>query len=94
MYNEISERAQNFATYIIEKKSTIRACAKHFSTAKSTVHYDLKYRLPYINKPLYEEVKEILNTNFEEKHLRGGEATRLHYLDLKEHSLNTDSHIL
>ena len=48
--------------------------------AKSTVHYDLTNRLPFVDHDLYLKVKTILHTNFEEKHLRGGEATKQKYL--------------
>ena len=81
MYTNIEDRAINFANYIIDNNSTIRACANHFGIAKSTVHYDLKHRLPKISLTTYLTVKAILNKNFEEKHLRGGEATRIYYLN-------------
>lgn len=84
MYNNIVERTLIYARYIIDNKTTIRDCAQKFNTAKSTVHFDLKYRLPYINKELAEQVKIILNYNFEQKHIRGGESTRIHYLEIKE----------
>lgn len=80
MYENIEDRAINFANYIIDNNSTIRSCASHFGIAKSTVHYDLKYRLPKISLTTFLTVKAILNKNFKEKHIRGGEATRLHYL--------------
>lgn len=70
--------------YIIENNATIRATAKRFGVAKSTVHYDLKNRLKYCDNDLYKRVKEILKNNFEEKHIRGGMATKQKYLNEKE----------
>ncbi len=73
-------RPEVLASYIVENKSTIRATAKVFGYSKSLVHNDVSNKLKKINLGLYEEVKEILNKNFEEKHLRGGEATKNKYL--------------
>lgn len=87
MYSNIQDRVINYANYIIDTNCTIRACASHFGTAKSSVHYDLKYRLPKISLTSYMSVKAILDKNFEEKHLRGGESTRIHYLKMKENEL-------
>lgn len=87
MYKTINDRVVDYACYIIDNKCTIRACAKHFNTAKSSVHYDLKYRLPKISLTSFLAVKAILDQNFQEKHIRGGEATRIHYLNKKQTSL-------
>lgn len=75
----IEERACELAVYIIENKATVRAAAKKFGISKSTVHKDLSERLKYINRPLYLEVKQILEQNKAERHIRGGMATRLKY---------------
>ena len=72
----IEQRAMDLAAYIIENKSTVRAAAAHFGISKSTVHKDISDRLKYINKPMYLQVKEILEINKAERHLRGGIATR------------------
>ena len=69
----------DLAAYIIENKSTVRAAAAHFGISKSTVHKDISDRLKYINKPMYLQVKEILEINKAERHLRGGIATRRKY---------------
>ncbi|MBQ7880883.1 MAG: sporulation transcriptional regulator SpoIIID [Clostridia bacterium] len=74
----------SYARYIVDNNSTIRATAKHFGMAKSTVHYDLKNRLRYYDGELYARVKEILENNFNEKHIRGGMATKQKYLNEKE----------
>ncbi len=79
MKSNIEERACELALYIIENKATVRAAAKKFGISKSTVHKDLSERLKYINHPLYTQVKEILELNKAERHIRGGMATRLKY---------------
>ena len=72
-------RTINLANYLVENKTTIRKTAKYFSMAKSTVHYDLHFRLKYIDYDLYLKVSEILKFNFEDKHNRGGLATKEMY---------------
>ena len=84
MYEDVYLRTVEYARYIVENKATIRAAAKNFGVAKSTVHYDLKNRLKYYDKELYLKVKEILQINFNEKHIRGGLATKQKYLQEKE----------
>lgn len=79
MKGNMEERAQELAQYIIENKSTVRAAALKFGISKSTVHKDLSERLPAINRSLYQQVKEILNENKAERHIRGGIATRKKY---------------
>ena len=75
----IEERACDLAVYIIENKTTVRATAKKFGISKSTVHKDLSERLEHINRPLYLQVKEVLEFNKAERHIRGGMATKLKY---------------
>lgn len=79
MKGNIEERACDLALYIIETRSTVRAAAKQFGISKSTVHKDLSERLPAFNRPLYLQVKEILEQNKAERHIRGGIATRRKY---------------
>lgn len=73
------ERAEVLAEYVIETGATVRACAHHFGISKSTVHKDLSTKLRYINATLYASVKEILEINKAERHIRGGEATKKKY---------------
>lgn len=73
------ERCEVLAEYFIEKKTTVRAVASAFAISKSTVHKDLTTKLKAINPGLYQEVKEILDLNKSERHLRGGEATKQKY---------------
>ena len=76
----IEERATNLARYIIESKDTVRGAAKKFCISKSTVHKDITERLVKINPILAYEVREILNENKAERHIRGGMATKLKYM--------------
>ena len=73
------ERCVVLATYLVENKTTVRAVAKKFDISKSTVHKDITGMLPKVNRPLYIEVRKILEQNKQERHLRGGEATKRKY---------------
>lgn len=75
----IEERAINLAHYIIDSKDTVRGAAKKFGISKSTVHKDVSERLEKINHALAIEVREVLNENKAERHIRGGMATKLKY---------------
>jgi putative DeoR family transcriptional regulator (stage III sporulation protein D) len=79
MRANIEQRAQDLAEYIIENKATVRAAAKQFGISKSTVHMDMTERLETIHRGLYLQVKEILEQNKAERHIRGGNATRRKY---------------
>lgn len=83
MANTIDDRACELAVYMIENQATVRAAAKHFGISKSTVHKDLSQRLPRINKVLFEKVRTILDVNKEQRHIRGGIATREKYKKAK-----------
>ena len=75
----MEERAERLALYIIENRATVRAAAQKFAISKSTVHKDLSERLPGFNRTLYQQVKEVLEENKAERHIRGGIATRKKY---------------
>jgi len=75
----IEERACRLALYIIENKATVRAAAQRFGISKSTVHKDLQDRLSVFNRPLYLQVKAVLDENKAQRHIRGGIATRRKY---------------
>ncbi len=74
------ERAEILGEFVIETGSTVRAAAAHFGISKSTVHKDIVYRLKKLNPALYSAVKQVLDTNKSERHIRGGEATRKKYM--------------
>ena len=75
----MEERAAALALYLIENRTSVRAAAKKFGISKSTVHKDLSERLPVYNRTLYLLVKEILEENKAQRHIRGGLATRRKY---------------
>jgi len=76
----IEARAVDIANYIVETKSTVRKAAKEFGVSKSTVHKDCQERLVQINKSLATEVRNVLDLNKSERHIRGGLATKEKYL--------------
>ena len=76
---EIEDRAIRLAVYMIENGGTVRAAAARFGVSKSTVHKDLTRRLPEVDPALFRQVKELLERNKAERHLRGGAATRRKY---------------
>lgn len=80
MHKTIEDRATNLAHYIIDSKDTVRGAAKKFSISKSTVHKDVTERLEKINPILAKEVREILDENKAERHIRGGMATKIKYM--------------
>ncbi len=75
----VEERAVDLGEYIVENKTTVRAAAKKFGISKSTVHMDVSQRLARLNPQLYHEVREVLDTNKAQRHIRGGMATREKY---------------
>ena len=75
----MEERAERLAQYIIENRTMVRAAAQKFGISKSTVHKDISERLPQFNRVLYQQVKEVLEVNKAQRHIRGGIATRKKY---------------
>ena len=79
MTEPMEKRACELAVYMIETGATVRAAAKHFGISKSTVHKDLTQRLKQYNRSLYLQVRQILDRNKQERHIRGGMATKRKY---------------
>ena len=77
--SESKERCIILGEYLVTNKSTVRAAANKFGISKSTVHKDVTQVLKIQNKTLYKEVKAVLEQNKKERHLRGGNATKLKY---------------
>ena len=77
------ERCVIMASYMLENESTVRAVAKRFGISKSTVHKDVTQNLKTVNPELYNKVQELLEKNKQERHLRGGEATKQKFLKMK-----------
>lgn len=79
MKGVVEERAVELGEYILENNATVRAAAKKFHISKSTVHKDVSCRLRTLNPRLYGQVREVLETNKAQRHIRGGLATREKY---------------
>ena len=84
MQDYIRRRVLDISSYILETKATVRQAAAVFGVSKSTVHKDMTERLPGVNKKLAIQIKDILEFNKAERHLRGGEATRKKYQEMAE----------
>ncbi|MDN5293040.1 MAG: putative DeoR family transcriptional regulator, stage sporulation protein [Eubacteriales bacterium] len=82
MQEYIRKRVLEICYYMLETKATVRQAAAVFNVSKSTVHKDMTERLPSINKKLAAQVKEVLEFNKAERHIRGGEATRKKYQEM------------
>lgn len=80
---EIGGRAMVLGEYIVESGATVRAAAKVFKISKSTVHKDVTERLKNEDPVLYKEVKKVLEKNKQDRHIRGGLATREKYKKMK-----------
>lgn len=85
MQNQPNGRAELLGRYIIENRATVRAAAKKFGISKSTVHKDVSERLRREDPVLYAQVKDILEINKQERHIRGGLATKRKYAALARH---------
>jgi len=84
MQEYIQKRVMEISNYIIESSATVRQTAGIFGVSKSTVHKDMTERLPLINEKVASRVRNILDNNKAERHLRGGEATKRKYQNQKE----------
>jgi putative DeoR family transcriptional regulator (stage III sporulation protein D) len=79
MRHYIEERALELGNFIIENRTTVRAAAQSFGISKSTVHKDVTERLSKLDPSMAGQVKLILDENKAERHIRGGEATKMKY---------------
>lgn len=85
----VKERCIILATYLVENNSTVRGVAAHFGISKSTVHKDITQTLKHVNKPLYFRVRQVLAVNKQERHIRGGEATKRKYSQMNKYRTQT-----
>lgn len=83
MRDSVEERALTLGLYIAEHEATVRAAARQYGVSKSTVHKDVTGRLRRLNPALYHAVRQILERNKSERHLRGGMATKQKYRRMK-----------
>lgn len=79
MKEYIENRTTEIAGFIVKEKATVRKTASIFGVSKSTVHKDVTERLPRINPLMANQVKNVMDTNKAERHIRGGRATKLKY---------------
>ena len=86
MRKDVYDRVIEEAKYLINYGSTIREIAKVFDVSKSTVHKDMRDRLPLIDNNMYNEVSSVLEYHTYIKHIRGGQATKDKFLDKKRES--------
>lgn len=79
MTDEERQRAIALGEYTVKNRTTVRAAAAHFGISKSTVHKELTERLPEVSPALAKKVRELLELNKQERHIRGGLATKHKY---------------
>lgn len=82
--SSFKERCVVLGTYLVENHATVRATARQFKISKSTVHKDVTQTLKHISPSLYDQVQLVLGKNKDERHLRGGEATKNKYLSHRQ----------
>lgn len=88
MFNT-GDRPEALGNYIVEHKSTVRAAAEVFGISKSTVHSDVTEKLKEIDPALWQDVREVLDYNKAQRHIRGGMATREKYLERKKRAAHS-----
>ena len=79
MKREVQLRVVEAAKYILRTGATVRACAEKFGVSKTTIHKDMRKRLPELSEAMARRVDAVLNKNREERHIRGGQATKEKY---------------
>lgn len=79
MKGNVEQRAVTLGKYIATTNATVRLAAKKYGVSKSTVHKDVSERLKNINPSLYQKVRKVLDINKEQRHIRGGNATKEKY---------------
>ena len=80
--NARETQANEFASMILDQGMTIRQVADKVHMSKSSVH---KYLKTYIDSAsTKKKLDKVLKNNFNEKHLRGGEATKRMYAEKRK----------
>ena len=79
MRHEIQERVLAEASHILRTGDTVRGCAERFGVSKTTIHKDMRARLPALDREMARRVDGVLERNLRERHIRGGMATRRKY---------------
>lgn len=80
----VEERALKVANYIIKNNTTVREAAKNFGVSKSTIHKDVTERLKKLNLSLYSKIKIIMEINKASRHIHGGQATKIKYMNYQK----------
>ncbi len=83
MNSIVEKRCIELGEYIIKNKATVRQAGEHFGISKSTVHIDVTKRLKSISPSMAICVNTVLQENKSVRHIRGGNATKQKYLNLK-----------
>ncbi len=84
MNGNVEKRCIEIGKYIRDTGSTVRQAGSVFGVSKSTVHIDVTKRLYEIDRILFDQVNKVLQENKAERHIRGGNATKKKYQDLKK----------
>ena len=84
MREDIENRCVSLAKYIVRTGATVRQAAGEFGMSKSSVHKDMHDRLRQIHPGLYAEVRDVLEYHHAVRHLRGGEATRERWKNIRQ----------
>ncbi|MDO4741515.1 MAG: sporulation transcriptional regulator SpoIIID [Eubacteriales bacterium] len=93
MNEDVRLRVMRAAETILETGATVRACAGKFGVSKTTIHKDMRQRLPRLDSALFRAVDAVLRRNLQERHLRGGAATRRKYRGEEDGGEETDSSV-
>lgn len=86
MKDYIVKRTLDVANYMVETSCTVRSAAAKFKISKSTVHKDISERLKMLSPTIFLQVKKLLETNKSERHIRGGNATKIKYMTKSQKS--------
>ena len=76
------------ADYVITNKVTLRSLEGLVGISKSTLHTIFHTRLPNIDYVRYLKLQFVLDNNYKDKHIRGGNATKEKYAKFKENTEN------
>lgn len=78
VHSERSSTQNSISTTPAETSGVILALLR-YESAVTSIHKDVTLRLRRLDRVLYEEVRAVLQSNKDERHLRGGAATRQKY---------------
>ena len=69
---------------IIVYHDSLRTLSKVYGVSKSCLHHNLHKRIPKRSLSLYCSLCQALLCNYNEKHIRGGNATKLKWVNQKK----------